>query len=165
MLINWLFIFVGVTGNAFKVLESVVPVFPKVIEPCLGISQRLLQVTEDVAEELTNSGYPVVVGGRGEPTGSICNQRTSNGYGYTVPHEGFTEIQVSERLLTSPNTLHNVVLHEVLHSLGLHHSEKEGMMNYAVNENWWGGVVEDQRKLWLSLDDLQGLYYLREFLN
>ena len=152
------------SGSAFQVLEGIIPVFPKVIEPCQGISQNLLKATKDVAEQLTNSGYPVVVGGR-HSTGSICNERRWNGYGYTVLHESFTEIQVSERLLNSPHTLHNVVLHEVLHSLGLHHSEEEGMMKYAVSENWWGGVVEDQRKLWLSLDDLQGLYHLRELFN
>jgi hypothetical protein len=31
------------------------------------------------------------------------------------------------------------------------------MMNYAVSENWYGGISNDERKLWLSIDDIRGI--------
>lgn len=146
-------------ASSYKILESVTPVFPKVIEPCQGISKRLLGSSVKVCDKLTEIGYPVMMSSDNS-TGSICNEKHREHYGYMMSYENFTEIHISNKLLTSPNTLYNVVLHEVLHSVGLHHSSKEGMMKYAVSKNWWGEVIEDQRELWLSIDDLSGLYYI-----
>ena len=118
----------------------------------------MLGASVKVCDKLTEIGYPVILS-LDNSTGSICNAKHLK-YGYMIPYENFTEIHISNKLLNSPNTLYNVVLHEVLHSVGLNHSSKEGMMKYVMSENWWAGVIEDQRELWLSIDDLSGLYYL-----
>ena len=93
----------------------------------------------------------------------ICNVDTSEFYGRTVTvHRGtevWTEIQLSDRLLNYPNTMNNVVLHELLHSIGLKHSDQPGIMNYSVLTQR-NSILEDRRVLWLSEDDIMGLYYL-----
>ena len=55
-----------------------------------------------------------------------------------------------------PNTLYNVLLHEILHSLGLKHSLLKGMMNYSITVDN-KRPIEDHHKMWLSLDDLAGI--------
>ena len=55
-----------------------------------------------------------------------------------------------------PNTLYNVLLHEILHGLGLKHSKEKGMMNYSITVDD-KGPLEDHHKLWLSSDDLEGI--------
>ena len=101
-------------------------------------------------------------------TGYICNQQSSN-FGYTSILENSVEqntnIWISNTLLDKPNTLYNVVLHEVLHSMGLNHSDKQGMMNYSVRigYNWYGSmeIIDDERKLWISPDDRKEFRFLR----
>ena len=151
------FLFVTFTFS-YKILESVTPIFPKVIEPCKNIEPTLLETSIDISEKLSEIGYPVIFSSDNN-TGSICNKKKIN-YGYVIPSKNFTEIYISNKLINYPNTLHNVVLHEILHSFGLHHSDKEGMMNYTVKKTWWGSLINDNNKLWLSIDDLGGLYYL-----
>ena len=49
----------------------------------------------------------------------------------------------------------------ILHSMGLDHNKGgNGMMNYSVRTGWFG-IKDDERKLWLSEDELNGFYYLR----
>jgi len=148
----------------FKILDTVTPVFPKVLQLCDGIDERLFDVSVKVCEQLQESGYDVLLGSN-EPTGSICNEKHDRYYGYMLPYTNFTEIYISNELLDKPNTLYNVLLHEVLHSVGLDHSTNEGMMKYAITETYWGNIVDDQRKLWPSVDDLTGLYYLKHLHN
>ena len=57
------------------------------------------------------------------------------------------------------NTLYNVLLHEMLHSLGLKHSKEKGMMNYSITVDD-KMPIEDHHKMWLSLDDLAGIKFL-----
>ncbi len=61
------------------------------------------------------------------------------------------------------------MLHEVLHRIGLNHSDKQGMMNYSirVRYNWYGGmdIIDDNMKLWVSPDDRKGLIFLRRSIE
>jgi hypothetical protein len=70
-----------------------------------------------------------------------------------------TAIEISDRLLSYTNTLYNVLLHEMLHSVGLKHSTESGVMNYSIFTTR-DTVMEDIRRIWLSSDDILGLYYL-----
>ena len=58
------------------------------------------------------------------------------------------------------DNLYNVILHEMLHALGLKHSKKMGIMNYSL-QIYQGNILQDLRRLWLSIDDLNGLSHLR----
>lgn len=149
--------------SSFTILNTVNPVFPKIIEPCPRISRRLLKTSKEVSSHFTDSGYPVIIDSTNS-SGRICNQPQKE-YGYTIPYENYTSIFISNRILSYPNSLYNVVLHEILHSCGLHHSNKKGMMNYAVSENIFRMIKEDSTKLWLSFDDLSGLYYLKNSIK
>jgi hypothetical protein len=88
-------------------------------------------------------------------SGEICNEPVGH-YGYMVESYEifiFTDIYINDILLNRPNTLYNVLLHEVAHSMGMTHSENFGIMNYYITINSDGSIFEDQRKLWLSSAD------------
>ena len=155
------FLMVGV--SAFEIINSVKPQFPKMLKPCPNIDNRLL----DTVTELSNN-FPQFQLSSNDTTGYICNQISEN-LGYTsILQDSLdqnTNIWISNKLLDKKNTLYNVVLHEVLHSMGLNHSDKQGMMNYSirVGYNWFGGmeIIDDGMKLWISPDDRQGLRFLK----
>jgi hypothetical protein len=44
--------------------------------------------------------------------------------------------------------------------MGLDHSKKPGMMGYHIRSDFFGFPLEDPHKLWLSIDDLAGLYHI-----
>ena len=52
--------------------------------------------------------------------------------------------------------------------MGLNHSEKQGMMNYSIHVgyNWFGGmnIIDDDMKLWISTDDLNGLIFFSNYI-
>ena len=56
---------------------------------------------------------------------------------------------------------YNVILHEILHSLGLDHTDKPGMMSYSIREYFLRYPIEDQNKLWLSVDDVHGVLLIK----
>jgi len=152
-----------VSTFAFEIIDSVNPQFPKRLKPCPNIDIRLLQT----CDELSNN-FPQFKISYSNYTGYICNQISDN-FGYTSilqdSIEQNTNVWISNQLLDKPNSLYNVVLHEILHSMGLNHSNKQGLMNYTVrvNRNWYGGmdIIDDGMKLWVSPDDRKGLIYLR----
>ena len=159
LLVGFLLTFV----NSFEIINSVKTQFPKRLKPCPDIDSRLLET----CAELSNNFPQFQVSGN-ETTGYICNQQSDN-LGYTSllkdSIEQNTDIWISNKLLYKPNTLYNVVLHEVLHSMGLNHSNERGMMNYSIRigYNWYGGmeIIDDDMKLWISTDDRKGLRFLR----
>ena len=149
--------------NSFEIINSVNLQFPKLLKPCPDIDNRLL----DTVSELSNNFKQFQVSYGNETTGYICNQQSDN-LGYTAILENSidqnTNIWISNKLLDKPNTLYNIVLHEVLHSMGLNHSNEQGIMNYSirVGYNWFGmEIIDDNMKLWISPDDRKGLRFLR----
>ena len=152
-----------ITVSSYKLLNTVSYQYPKIIGLCNDIHPNLKDVTKDVANDIIANGYPVIVQDQ-ENTGIICNQPSGH-YGYMVPYSNRTDVFINNKLLHLPNTLYNVVLHEMLHAIGLDHSDEPGMMSYAINENWFGYPKEDERKMWLSIDDLQGLYDIKYIQN
>jgi len=160
LLVGFLLTFV----NSFEIINSVKTQFPKRLKPCSDIDSRLLET----CIELSNN-FPQFQLSENETTGYICNQQSDN-LGYTsISKDSIdqnTNIWISNKLLYKPNTLYNVVLHEVLHSMGLNHSNKQGMMNYSirVGYNRYGGmeIIDDDIKLWISTDDRKGLRFLRK---
>jgi hypothetical protein len=160
LLVGFLLTFV----NSFEIINSVKPQFPKLLTPCPNIDTRLLTISNEISNNFPQ--FQVSYGN--ETTGYICNQQ-SDDIGYTAIRkdsiEQNTNIWISDKLLDKPNTLYNVVLHEVLHSMGLNHSNEQGMMNYYIRVvyNWYGGkeIMDDDMKLWISTDDRKGLIFLR----
>lgn len=153
-----------VAVGAFEIIKSVKPQFPKLLKPCPNIDSRLLDTAN-----LLSTNFPQFQLSSNNTTGYICNQQSDN-LGYTAILQDSidqnTNIWISDKLLDTPFTLYNVVLHEVLHSMGLNHSDKQGMMNYSirVEYNWYGSmdVIEDSMKLWISKDDRKGLRFLKK---
>lgn len=150
-----------VVAGAFEIINSVKPQSPKLLKPCPNVDSRLLET----CVELSNHFKQFQLSSN-NTTGYICNQQSDN-LGYTsILQDSIdqnTNIWISNYLLDTPNTLYNVVLHEVLHSMGLNHSDKQGMMNYSVKTTWFGNVIDDPQKLWISKDDRQGLRFLKKY--
>jgi len=84
-------------------------------------------------------------------------------YGYTSFYKTNeeTDISISNSLYTAPNTLFNVVTHEILHSVGLNHTLTDGLMNYTLRIEPTGYIVNDDMRLWLSIDDIKGLRFIK----
>ena len=142
--------------QAYVLLENFHITVPKILAPCENIHPILLNTFNEISDNV-----PYFQIGIENNTGIFCNKIVGN-YGYTVLYEIYTDIGIKNELLFYPNTLYNVALHEVLHSMGLNHNKGgNGMMNYSITKDWWGRIIDDERKLWLSEDDLNGLYYLR----
>jgi len=148
-----------VAVGAFEIINSVKPQYPKLLKSCPNIDSRLLDTANAVS-----INFPQFQLSFNNTTGYICNQESDN-LGYTsILQDSIdqnTNIWISNYLLNTHNTLYNVVLHEVLHSMGLNHSNEQGMMNYGVRTTWFGNVLDDPQKLWISKDDRQGLRSLR----
>ena len=150
--------------NSFEIINSVKPQFPKLLKPCNNIDIRLLETCAELSKN-----FPQFKMSDLNATGYVCNQQSDN-LGYTSvlkdSIEQNTNIWISDKLLNKPNTLYNVVLHEVLHSMGLNHSNEQGMMNYSIHigYNWFGSIeiIDDDMKLWISTDDRKGLIFLRK---
>jgi hypothetical protein len=92
---------------------------------------------------------------------AICNAdfaEIHNNIGITYPHNKSTIVYIANQILSLPNTLYNVVLHEFGHVLGLHHSAKRGIMNHSITiAN--GRFLEDLSPIYPSIDDILGLMY------
>lgn len=163
-MLKLLLVFLTTFVNSFEIINSVTPQFPKLLKTCPTIDNRLL----NSVSELSNNFPQFQISYGDNTTGYICNQQSDN-LGYTSilkdSIDQNTNIWISDKLLNKPNTLYNVLLHEILHSMGLNHSDKQGMMNYSirVGYNWYGGIeiIDDDVKLWISPDDRKGLRYLK----
>ena len=158
-------LFLITLANCYVLLENVDCILPKILTPCENINLYFLGVAQEVTKDLREIGLPYFI----QPTnnfredslrlsGVICDGENIH-YGFMTPRGGYlTDITISNDLFSYSNTLYNVILHEILHSLGLDHNNGEsGLMNYAVTENWFGSIINDQRKLWLSMDDILGI--------
>ena len=145
--------------NGYILLNNIECIVPKIISPCEDINLFLLQTSQEVASDLRQLGLPFYIG-TSNATGIICNNQDVH-YGVMISSNDSvnTDIVISNDLLGYPNTLYNVILHEILHSLGLDHNNGEpGLMSHTVRvSSWFGSVLNDCRKLWISSDDINGI--------
>jgi hypothetical protein len=142
-------------------LESVECIIPKIFKPCEGLHKQVYETAQEVVSQLRKEEQiPIFIGNYENTSGTICSQAGGH-HGYLTPNtdKTRTDIMISEDLVWYPFTLFNVILHEILHSLGLDHNNGEpGLMSYAVTaSSWFGSVVNDCKRLYLSVDDLKGL--------
>jgi hypothetical protein len=135
---------------------------PKILSICKNADIKLIESANRVSEQISDfyiSNF--------QATGEICNVNTNiYNYGYmTYTNYGlYTNIYINNNLLMYENSLDNVLLHEILHSMGLDHSLNPGVMNYTLKFNNNNYVIDDNNKLWLSKDDLNGLIYLKYYI-
>jgi hypothetical protein len=89
-----------------------------------------------------------------------------NYYGYTKLYgNNETDIIINHKLLKTKNTLYNVLLHEVIHSLGLNHTLVPSVMNFTIFLDSDNNIIEDRRRIYLSIDDVKGLRYIKQTLK
>ncbi len=89
-----------------------------------------------------------------------------NYFGYTKLYgTNETDIIINYKLLKTPTTLHNVLLHEIIHSLGLNHTDNYGVQNYTIFMDNNNQIIEDRRRIYLSIDDVKGLRYIKQSLK
>lgn len=148
--------------NGFILLDNVECILPKILTPCEDINPFFLQKSLEVAGDLREVGLPIFIGKSINATGTICNRPEPNDhYGYmSYSKSGLTtNVTISEDLFPYTNTLYNVILHELVHSLGLDHNEGQpGLMSYQIRlTTWLGYIINDCRKLWISTDDVRGI--------
>ena len=134
---------------------------PSLRETCEDVITNLNQY--DILQINLKQGYtqPIYQNGINE----ICHfdgAKQKNNYGYTTTQgNNETDIFISDDLVYTPTTMYNVVYHEILHGMGLNHTDVDGIMNYKIRVNTQGRVLEDTNKLYLSLDDIRGLRYIK----
>ena len=147
-----------VVTNAFKLLQNYTPPNKLLLKPCPEINPSILMTTRDVCKALRETGLvDVKMSDFGDTL--ICSQKAGH-YGSFFPIEN--EIWLNDILEHFPKMSYNIILHELLHRVGLDHSEEAGMMGtYAVRENSYGFPIEDQHYLWLSFDDVKGLFFIK----
>jgi hypothetical protein len=144
----------------------------KLFSFCPSVKPSLRETCEDVITNLNQydilqinlkQGYtePIYQNGINE----ICHfdgTKQKNNYGYTTTQgNNETDIFISDDLVYTPTTMYNVVYHEFVHSLGLNHTDIDGIMNYKIRVNTQNRILEDSQKLYLSLDDIRGLRYIK----
>lgn len=146
--------------SAYVFIEDMDVVVPKVLATCDTIDPVLKDIV-DAAASFVPGMFIVPHTSNMDNSGYICTDDTPM-YAYTrrLVNDTQTNITIANTLLSHPTTLHNVVLHELLHSMGLDHTQQTGMMNYSLRAVYMHGDVhlhDDERRLWLSLDDMRGL--------
>lgn len=134
------------------------------IYPCQYISKEVWDSANDAAFAINDLDYFKIVLHRkhhlSDKVNTICetDDRSSTTF-YTEYYPPRMEILINTNLKYSPNTLYNVILHELGHTLGLSHSDTYGMMNYSVSLTGQDYLfIDDDRKLWFSNDDINGIY-------
>ena len=155
---NFIHLLFVVGTAAFNLLPNYTP--PKNllrIKPCADINPIILKTTIEVCQSLRDTCLiDVQVSELGDTT--ICSQAAGH-YGTFSPMS--KEIRLNEILQYFPNISYNVIMHKILHSLGLDHSKRPGMMSYSVREDFYGFPIQDHNRLWPSVDDIQGLLFIK----
>ena len=144
--------------NGYRLLPNLTCELPKLFQPCKDINMRLLDIVKEVFADLRMEGLPIGLGVSDNNT--ICSRDYVH-YGQMLYDPSSptskTDLLFKNSIIYSPTTAYNVILHESLHALGLDHDDESGMMSYSVTENWIGMVSNDQKKLWISVDNLRAI--------
>ena len=146
----------------------------KVITPCENIHPNVLTPLKEIAFDMNRIGFPLKIN-ENKTRNSICQKTTSEYFGVCITYnynynysninksvfepeidkEIETAIYISHRLLFTPNTLFNVLYHEILHFYSAEHSQYPGLMNYSVKKNKFNLVSADFTKLYPSIYDIR----------
>jgi len=149
-----LFLFLQLFLSLGYKLLDIQPIFPKILKPCTKLEPEILEVAREISNDLKYFQISDTL-----ESGIMCSSSNIH-YGYTNLYDNRTDIWINNELIKYPNTLYNVVLHEIIHSVGLDHSIEPGIMNYSIRVSGYNNnfiPINDDRKLWLSLDDRQGI--------
>ena len=132
--------------------------FAKILAPCENIHQNVLTPLKEIENDMNRLGFPLKIK-HSRNSGTICQKTTTDYYGVCVINliSNRTDIYISHRLLFSPNTLFNVLYHEILHAFSSDHSDLPGLMNYSVKLNKARLIVEDLNKLYPSFYDIRNM--------
>jgi len=133
------------------------------IYPCQYISEKLWDTANDAVSAVNDLDYFKIVLHRkhhlSDKVNTICetDDRSATVF-YTEYYPPRIDIVINNNLQYSTNSLYNVILHELGHTVGLAHSDTYGMMNYSVSLTGQDNLfIDDDRKLWLSNDDINGI--------
>ena len=151
--------------NAFRILDTTHQ-HPRHTVPCSELPADALQTLKDVASHIRGHGFGMYVFHRdwGSSPGDsiVCQAEYASIHSPAYTDLWTGDVLFDRRLLATPNTLYNVLLHELLHVAGLGHSGVPGMMNYSVVYDQVLQVYhEDRDRRWLSNDDRCGLEVTR----
>lgn len=132
--------------------------FSKILAPCENIHTNLLTPLKEIENDMNRIGFPLKIK-NSVNSGSICQKTTTEYYGVCITNliSNRTDIYISHRLLFTPNTLFNVLYHEILHAFSLGHSELPGLMNYSIKINSQKLVLEDTNKMYPSFYDIRNM--------
>ena len=159
--------------SSYKLFDMFIPTQTSLsFYPCYNMNPNLTPIIHDVFETINNTGLfdltfhdDIQVENNMNNISSICNidmDYHRKGYTrfYLIAND--TDILIDNSVLYYNTNTYNVLLHEVLHSLGLNHTtdRTDNMVSYGcrVNQNYQ--IIRDDRNLFLSYDDFQGLEYI-----
>lgn len=139
-----------------------------VFYPCHSISSLLTTATKDVMNDLNEYNmFDFQLREQTKPEGlnyinTICNKEIE-GYGYCSHYPTYsneTDITIANKILYYDTNLYNIVLHELLHSIGLDHTTDQGIMNNSVKVNEDYSIIRDNTRMYLSVDDYNGFSFV-----
>jgi|SaaInl85LU_5_DNA_1037374.scaffolds.fasta_scaffold103763_1 hypothetical protein len=156
----------------FELIEKYNPTVYKEFSFCQSAEPILRETTKSVIEDINKykilyvslNDNKTITKNEQDNINSICSTHNyAESFGYTsfYYNQYETDISISQRLYNTPNLLYNVISHEVLHSVGLNHTHENGLMNYSLKVDKYGRLIEDCTKWYLSLDDIQGLRFIK----
>ena len=146
-----------VVSNAFKLLTNYTPPNQLLLRPCSQINPVILETTYHVCTALRKTG---VVDCEVSELGNVNVCSAPNGH-YGTFYPNTKEIWLNDLLIHFKKLIFNIILHEIVHALGLDHSKEIGIMSYSVRQDSYGITLEDSTELWPSIDDFRGLLYIK----
>mgnify|MGYP003624710256 CR=1 FL=1 len=141
--------------------------------PCPSISPLLQRATIDVMKDLNDFNmFDFQLREQTKAEGlnyfnTICNKEI-DGYGYCSHYPTYsseTDIVIANKILYYDTNLYNIVLHELLHSIGLDHTTDKGIMNNSVKVNEDYSIIRDNTQMYLSVDDYNGFSFVYDTLT
>ena len=139
---------------------------------CDSIDHRIEDMVHDVLDDYNSLGFNniILTNDTFYDVIPICNEYMSKDkYGYArFINKGYyvdRKIFISNYILDLEFNLWNVLYHEILHTVGLGHSDEEGLMKYVVTLNTNYDVIPDDKRIYPSTDDLEALEFLYDFIE
>ena len=160
----------------YKILDYAIPSKQQDFKFCPFIDTRVIDHVFEITNDIrATTDYNFMYNNDESTKLTICNENVLNGqkaYLQTTLNKVGTfgttgtvskkEMYVDNSLLTYDNNLYNVLHHEIVHCIGLDHSDKKGIMNYSLIMDKDNNLVSDTFKTWLSQDDVDGINFLQK---